>query len=299
MGKGSILRADRLDEELRSGDPRRVLEALRWLREPEAGPFYPRARVLSLLTSEAVDPVREAALAVILRHGQHPLDEPGITDLLTSCGLPLYRSALATVVSCAFPSAAEDTLRWCLERRPRESFRLAVLSVAASLGPEAARRLVIGQKLLSCDEARVVSAALTLLHRTKAGGAEKLFAKALRHRCPRNRSLALEWHAGRWNPEERRRQLQSHLADPHHRPRSTAAVLLFGDDPELAMDELTRMSNSREALSRAAAAWALAAIGPRHARSRFLLAKLTGDSDTLVASRARTSLEDLDRARQV
>src|SRR5688572_1731146 len=136
------MHAAELDQDLASEDPARVLAALARLEAPETGPYYPRARVTSLLGSESSDRVREAALRLVLTRGSHPLSEPTVQNLLATAPLGLYRTALATVATASFPSAAEDTLCWCFENRKAEAFRLANVAAVAALGPEVARRFV-------------------------------------------------------------------------------------------------------------------------------------------------------------
>lgn len=287
------MHAGRLDTELSSEDPARVLAALARLEAPEAGPYYPRARVLSLLGPEQADRVREAALKLVLKRGAHPVSEPAVLGLLQTAPLGLFRAALVLVVGTGFPSAAEETLAWCFEHRSAEVFRLATVGAVEPLGPEVARRFVARFRLLWLPAEKLVSAGLSLLARTGAKGTDHVFEAALAHPDPRVRAIAIERQARTTQPTARLGKLRPFLADAHHRVRSTTAVALFPDDPEGCLGVLEQMSRSRRPLDRAAAAWGLGALAGQAPRSQALLSVLGADADPLVASRAQTSLRGL------
>lgn len=284
------MRADELDRELCSGSVPRVRRALQTLVEKGAGPFYPRARVLRLLADEHPDAVREAALRVVLQKGLHPLEEERIRTLLEESALPLFRMAVRWIGKHAFPSAASDALRHCWEVRGRTEEHLAILTALPALGASAARRFLADHDVLRSDEPRLVSAGLSVLVQTGATRVDHVFHRALRHPDPRNRSTALEWLARRFEGEKRARILGSFLKDAHHRIRSTAAVLCFDDLPEHASHTLEAMSRSQTAEDRAAAAWGLGAVSPRHEGAVASLQRLAEDSDARVSSRARQEL---------
>lgn len=287
------MHAGRLDQDLTSEDPERVLGALARLEAPDAGPYYPRARVLGLLGPESADRVREAALRLVLRRGAHPVSEPAVLGLLSTAPLGLFRASLAILASVGFPSAAEETLVWCFEQRKAEAFRLATIGAVEPLGAEVARRFVARFRLLWLPEEKLVAAGLAVLARTRARGADHVFEAALRHPDPRLRTIAIERQARNWEARARPDKLRPFLSDTHHRVRSTAAVLLFPDEPDGALAILEGMSRSRKPLDRAAAAWGLGAIGSQAPRPMALLSTLGGDADPLVATRAQASLRGL------
>jgi hypothetical protein len=280
------------EEELSSGDVVQVCRALRVLAGRHKGPLYPQRRVLSLLGPEHPDQVREKALVVLLKKGQHPLEDRRILDLLGQASSPLFTSLISRVSHLAFPSAAEDSLFWSWSKRPLIEDRKAILGAAAALRPRAARRLIQRLGVLQHANQVLVSAALSLLSHVDTPDTRDLFEKALTHRNPRFRSTALEFLAPRWNPEERQARLRPLTRDLNHRVRSTAAVLVYPDSAEDSLAVLKEMSRASNPLSRAAAAWALGELSNDAPGCRSLLQRLQGDPDPRVAQRAQLGLRE-------
>lgn len=284
------MRGQEIEQALSSGDVVQVCKALRFLAGPRSGPVYPRRRVLALLGPENPERVRENALVLLLRRGQHPLEHRRILDLLLLAPEGLFGTLIEHVTRDAFPSAAEDCLFWCWNKRRSQADRRTMLRVATSLPGPAVRRFVNRSKVLHEANQVLVSAALSLLASTGAPNVEPLFEQALEHRNPRFRSIALEHLAPAWTPEMRRQRLLPMRQDPNHRVRSTAAVLSFEDDALGCLETLGAMTRASNPLARAAAAWGLGEIAPRYPECRPMLHQLRRDRDARVAERARLSL---------
>lgn len=290
------MQPDELETALESRDPVEVCRTLRFLAGPRSGPFYPQARVMGLLAPGHPDRVRENALVLVLRKGQHPLEDRRVLDLLVTASRQLFARLLTHITELAFPSAAEDTLSWCWDTRLHLTDRKAVLRGAEALGPRVAQRFIARHGILDLPGAVLVSAALGVLGRVGARESREVLERALEHPHPRHRSTALEHLVDCWSNPERRHRLSGFLEDPHHRIRSTAAVLAHQDDPTRSLQVLGEMIRARDPVTRAAAAWALGELKHREPRSLPLLRRLGQDGDHRVSSRARHSLLQMEHA---
>lgn len=290
------MRADQLDSLLTSPHTADLRRALAYLADPSSGPGYPRARVLSLLDDSQPDMVRSLAAEVILRRGQHPLEERRLVALLETAGASLWRDVVRAIGEHCFESAALDALSWCWEARSPTPFRLPVLLACGRFGGRSVERFLARHRVLLSEDPKLVSAALHVVGRTRPPGADQIFARALRHPDPRNRATALEWACQGWDGPKRARKLAACLTSPHHRIRSTAAVLAFDGDQGASLATLKEMADSSHPLTRAAAAWGLGQVANQRPRDVGpLLSELGEDADPQVSSMARQGLADLWR----
>ncbi len=283
------MRYQEIDEHLDSPDLVRVCQALRFLGGSRSGPYYPQAKVLRLLGPDHPDRVRENALKLVLKKGQHPLEDRRILDLFVTASRPLFKALVQLVAHHAFPSAAEDTFSWCWEKRLHTESRLAVLLQVEALGAGYFRRFLGRHRVLSLTTEVLVTAALSGLGRCDKLESRGVFERALTHPNPRFRSTALEILASQWSDSTLRTKLPLFQKDTHHRVRSTAAVLSCRTNPKAGLGTLFEMAHASAPLDRAAAAWGLGEVLDQDSRCRQILGVLENDVDLRVAKRARKS----------